>query len=253
MSPQTPPLVAEPDADSTRAERLAAALGAATVTSPPRAGLYLSLGPRGLTLCRAGRPPVRLLPDFVHGPQGFRHARLGVRREAIARACGLTRQPGLEVVDATAGLGRDAFVLAALGARVTLLERHRVVAALLADALHRAREHPETVAAASRLELRVDDAVTWLERIATTAPPAVVTLDPMFAPGRRAAAGKSLALLQELVGPPEDPEPLLEAALAAATDRVVVKRHRQAAPLAGQPPDYAITGRSTRFDVYRRR
>jgi 16S rRNA (guanine1516-N2)-methyltransferase len=47
------------------------------------------------------------------------------------------------VIDGTAGLGKDAFVLAGLGCKVTLVERHPVVVALLADGLARAWQDPE--------------------------------------------------------------------------------------------------------------
>ncbi|TMP13498.1 class I SAM-dependent methyltransferase, partial [Pseudoalteromonas ruthenica] len=47
------------------------------------------------------------------------------------------------VLDATAGLGRDGFVLASLGCKVILHERHPVVAALLYDGLKRAYDDIE--------------------------------------------------------------------------------------------------------------
>ncbi|PWG63079.1 class I SAM-dependent methyltransferase [Spiribacter halobius] len=250
MAADPPPVVTEPGADAGAAQALAARLGVEAANEPPASGLYLACGPDGLALCRAGRPPTRLRPDFVHGPQGFRRVRLSARREALARACRLHRRPGLNIVDATAGLGRDGFVLAALGARVTLLEHSPVVAALLEDALLRARADPSTRATAERMVLITTDAVPWLRQLPEHRHPEVVTLDPMYAGSRRGAAGKTLALLQALLGPPDDPAPLLQAALSAARERVVVKRHRHAPPLADRKPDHAIQGRSTRFDVY---
>lgn len=253
IQPAAPPLLPEPGTDPDRAAALAAHLGVPCLEAAPADGLYLALGPDGLALCRAGTPATRLLPDFVKGPQGFRRARLGVRREAIARACGLQNDARPCVLDATAGLGRDAFVLAALGAQVTLLERSPVVAALLADALARAAARPETADAAARMTVHAVPAEDYLQALAPGQAPAVIYLDPMFAGDRHAAAGKDLALLQQLLGVPDDPAPLLRTARAAARDRVVVKRHRRAPPLAGEAPDYAIGGKSTRFDVYRRR
>lgn len=152
------------------------------------------------------------------------------------------------MVDATAGLGRDAFVLASHGARVTLLERSALVAALLADGLRRAQEAGgPAAAAAQRMTLQQADARQWLgER---TAP--VIYLDPMYPGGpRRARPGKAMELLQRLLGEEPDPAELLAAARAAATERVVVKRPRRAPPLAGLTPHHSLTGRSTRFDVY---
>ncbi len=61
----------------------------------------------------------------------------GGRGEAVAKAVGI-KGDYLPDVDATAGLGRDAFVLASVGCRVRMLERNPVVAALLDDGPARA-------------------------------------------------------------------------------------------------------------------
>lgn len=76
--------------------------------------------------------------DFVTGTMAHRRRFGGGRGEAVAKAVGIKGDYLPDVVDATAGLGRDAFVLAAVGCRVRMLERHPVVAALLDDGLRRA-------------------------------------------------------------------------------------------------------------------
>jgi 16S rRNA (guanine1516-N2)-methyltransferase len=192
-----------------------------------------------------------LLPAFDQGRQAHRGRHASPRREAVARACGLKGGTSPWVVDATAGLGRDAFILAGLGARVTLIERSPVVAALTRDALERARVEAATRETVERMELICAEATGYLEGLTGGAGPAAVYLDPMYpAAGRRANAKKALQLLQALLGPPEAPEPLLGAALQIAADRVVVKRPLKGEALAGRPPAYSIRGRSTRFDVY---
>lgn len=204
----------------------------------------------GLWLRKPGKPPMSMRVDFVTGRQGWRAARSGQQREALARACGLKAEQPLHIIDATAGLGRDAFMLATLGASMTLIERHAIVRELLIDGLRRAREagHAETV---SRMQLIGADAVDWLSEHAKGEAADVVYLDPMYQQTRRAAAGKELTLLQALLGDQDDGDVLLPAALSAAGNRVVVKRHRQARPLADMTPSYQLTGRSTRFDIYR--
>ena len=67
----------------------------------------------------------------------------GGRGEAVAKAVGIKKEYLPDVIDATAGLGRDAFVLAALGCHVRMLERHPVVAALLDDGLQRGYQDAE--------------------------------------------------------------------------------------------------------------
>ena len=82
-------------------------------------------------------------------------------------------------------------------------------------------------------------------------PPEAILLDPMFPErARSAAVRKEMRFFHDLIGDDADAPALLEAALALALHRVVVKRPRKAPALAGSQPSYAITGRSTRFDVY---
>ena len=75
--------------------------------------------------------------DFVGGAMAHRRKFGGGRGEAVAKAVGIKGDYLPDVVDATAGLGRDAFVLASVGCRVRMLERNPVVAALLDDGLAR--------------------------------------------------------------------------------------------------------------------
>jgi 16S rRNA (guanine1516-N2)-methyltransferase len=168
------------------------------------------------------------------------------RRQLLARAVGLHRERALRVLDATAGLGRDGFTLAALGARVTMAERNPTVAALLADARRRALDEPATAEAAARIEIVAADA---RELMAAPAPFDVVYLDPMY-PGRgkTALAAKELQVLRELTGGDRDADELL--LRANARRRIVVKRPSTAPPLAGRPPSVTLSGTQARFDVY---
>lgn len=220
------------------------------LAAPPPDALHLQLDGAGLALVlprKHGDVVVR--GDFNAGLQGRRLRQIGHRREALARACGLGREEGLHVVDATAGLGRDSALLAALGARVTAIERHPVVAALLVDALVRASDDTPLGRRLASIRVMRAEAIEWLEGpCANTAD--VIYLDPMFANSGTAAAGKDMQLLRRLLGESPDPAPLLEIARSRAKSRVVVKRHRRAPPLAGATPEFRTDGRSTRFDVY---
>lgn len=190
--------------------------------------------------------------DFVGGRLGWRWRRGGGRGQAIARAVGLSRGgPSPTVVDATAGLGRDAFLLALLGCPVTALERCAAVHRALADALRRAEADPATAAAlGGRLRLVHGDARAWLAALAPGERPAVVLVDPMHPErGKSALVKQEMRILRGLVGDDPDAAELLAVARAAATRRVVVKRPLHAAPLA-PGPSHTLRGRSTRFDVY---
>lgn len=162
-----------------------------------------------------------------------------------------------EIVDATAGLGSDAFHLAAKGARVTLIERSAVLAALLSDTIEAARSGllgSGAAAVAERLTLLFGDAAMLLAS-ETSLPAGVVYLDPMFAGASGSAAPpKGMAVLRRLFAEDEavhkDEAALLHSARAAAARRVVVKRALKAAPLAQVPPSGSLRGRTVRFDLY---
>jgi 16S rRNA (guanine1516-N2)-methyltransferase len=150
------------------------------------------------------------------------------------------------VLDATAGLGRDAFTLAALGARVTLAERNPTIASLLTDARERALQDPATAEAAARTGIVCMDA---RKLMGPTGSYDVVYLDPMYPErGKAALARKEMQLLRELTGGDPDADDLL--ACANARRRIVVKRPRAAPPLQGREPSLALTGTQARFDIY---
>jgi len=188
--------------------------------------------------------------DFVAGAVAHRRKFGGGRGQAIAKAVGLKSGETPRVVDATAGLGRDAFVLASLGCQVTLLERSPVVAALLADGLARAALDAEIGGwVGERLQLIPGPALENLQTLDFT--PDVVYLDPMFPHKQKSAlVKKEMRVFQSLVGPDLDADALLPAALAVAGKRVVVKRPDYAGWLNGQPPSMSIETKNNRFDVY---
>ncbi len=200
---------------------------------------------------------VTIQADFADPSVDYRRRRGGGRGEAIARAVGLRGQEPLSVVDATAGLGGDAFILAALGCRMTLLERVPALQELLADGLERAAEvgaasDPELAAAIARMRLVRGDAVDYLKALPATEQPDVIYLDPMFPERKKSAAvKKEMQLFHRLVGADADAGGLLAVALTRARQRVVVKRSRLADPLEGPPPDHVLEGVRNRYDLYR--
>ncbi len=173
-----------------------------------------------------------------------------VSRELVVRAAKLKSAASpLSVLDATAGLGDDAFLLASAGFTVDLYERDPTIAALLSDALSRALADPALHAAASRMRVHERDSIPALA--ALPAPPDVVLLDPMFpAREKSAAVKKKFQLLQRLERPCDDEAALLDAALAARPRKVVVKRPAKGAALAGRKPDYSLSGKAIRYDCY---
>ena len=151
-------------------------------------------------------------------------------------------------------MGGDAFVLASLGADITMVERNPVVHALLNDALERASlsADAELQDILTRLKLEHRNATEVLNDLNDEALPDVIYLDPMF-PNRTKTAQvkKEMQFFHEIVGNDEDSEALLLQALSKAKKRIVVKRPRLAEKLTGTvQPAFDIIGKSTRYDVY---
>ena len=188
--------------------------------------------------------------DFVGGPLGFRRLSGRSRRQPIARAVGLRGGP-ITVVDATAGLARDSFLLACLGCTVTAIERSSVLAALVRDGITRAEHHsPQLDAVLARFSLVLGDARSVLRSMTGSNAPDTIYLDPMYPPGKKAAlVKKEMRLCRRLVGDDPDAGELFEAACRVAKKRVVVKRQLHAPPL-GPDTDTTRRGTRVRYDVY---
>jgi hypothetical protein len=151
------------------------------------------------------------------------------------------------VVDATAGLGRDAWELAGWGAEVWMAESNPAVALLLGDALERASADPQRRELAGRLHLRAARGEEVLAELRGWAE--LAYLDPMFPPRRGGLPGRELQILSSLVSPSAGEE-LLLTCQQLGYRRVAVKRPRVAPSLPGPRPSGAIHGKQVRYDLY---
>ncbi|WP_018691540.1 class I SAM-dependent methyltransferase [Algicola sagamiensis] len=237
---------------SKQAEEIATQWGFSYIdVLPSAATLYLELSPVGLSLKSLTEPNLNgVIVDFVTGAAAHRRKFGGGKGQSIAKAIGLNKGVTPSVLDGTAGLGRDAFVLAALGCQVTLVERHPVVTALLEDGLKRAYADPEIGPwMQERMILQHWNSLDILQ--GQISPPDVVYLDPMYPEKKKSAlVKKEMRLFHELVGSDSDADGLLMIAKTLATKRIVVKRPSYAEPLDGQDPTLTFPMKKNRFDVY---
>ncbi len=190
-----------------------------------------------------------LICDFIGGTVAHRHRFGGGRGQALPKAVGMKGGNAPKIVDATAGLGRDAFLLASLGAEVTLIERSVEMHRLLAEGMARASAEGGVAAdVISRMTLLQGDAKILLPALS----PEVVLVDPMHPPRKNSAlVKKEMRLIREIVGADEDSVALMQVALTSATKRVVLKWPAKADPMTGIPaPSHQINGKSTRYDVW---
>lgn len=216
----------------------------------------LLVGEDGLSLFPSNRRlhgPIRV--DFMFGSNNHRRRFGGGNGQAIAKAVGVSGRFLPRVLDLTAGLGGDGFVLASLGCRVSLVERHPLICSLLRDGINRAREEGESDPAIRDLMNRLDliecESLEILSDITIDQRPDVIYLDPMF-PHRKKSAKvkKEMQAFQHIVGSDIDSDGLLERALEIARYRVVIKRPSVAKFLGDKKPTYSLEGKSTRFDIF---
>lgn len=221
----------------------------ASVNKHPDLDFILQVNFQHLQLCKLDEPKLGAIEvDFASGAVGHRRKFGGGRGQDIAKAVGLKHGFTPKVLDATAGLGRDAFVLASLGCQVTMMERMPVVAALLADGLTRAQLNNEVADIAENMSLIH---ASSLEQMSLADQPDVIYLDPMYPHKEKSAlVKKEMRVFQSLVGADNDADGLLEPALKLAKYRVVVKRPNYAPPLADKKPSTSIKMKKNRFDVY---
>lgn len=187
--------------------------------------------------------------DFVNGAVGHRLRFGGGRGQPLARAMGLQNGKSPRVIDATAGLGRDAFLLASLGVIVTLIERSPQMHALLADGMDRAKEeggvYSDIIGRMTLLHGDAKDLIPDLEGDS-------ILIDPMHPPRRNSALVKrELRQVRDIVGTDDDAADLMQVALAHARNRVVLKWPAKADPMGGlRTCSHRILGKSTRYDVF---
>lgn len=194
-----------------------------------------------------------LFAQFETGPLFYRIKKGIGKSEDLSRACGLKSIKGkVHILDLTAGLGRDAFVLASLGAFVHLVERSPIMITLLEDGLERAKKNIEIASIVTEnMHLSFGEAIAVLENLTKEAYPDVIYIDPMFDRNAKKALNKiEMRTIRAIVGEDLDAKNILQSALTRARKRVVVKRMRQAETLKGPTPNFMVKGKSCRYDIY---
>ena len=224
------------------AEAFARRIGA-EISEKPGPKLTILFHAKGVSLTGYG---LSYQGDFENMLHRVTNGRL--QHEMLVRAA-KSDKPGRKAIDATAGMGEDAFLLAAQGYEVTLFEQNPVIAVLLKDALRRAKKHPVLKDIASRMNLVQDNSVEGMSKLLD--PVDVIYLDPMF-PARQKSSliNKTLQLIQKLEPPCSEETDLFDAAISASPSKIIVKRPLKSEFLAGRKPSYTLNGKAIRYDCY---
>ncbi len=216
----------------------------------------LSLRSLETTAGASQRQPTRV--DFLDPSLNYRRSTFG-KNQGLAKAVGLNKHAPMHVVDATAGLGKDSFILASLGCSLTMLEKSPLIYCLLQDGLKRAENFggKDLAEIVSRMTLHQINALEWFSEIQKSQQerPHVIYLDPMFPPRNKSAnVKKDMALLQEVLAYDVEIDELITAALECAKHRVVVKRPggKAASGLSSTKlkPSFIVPGKSAHFEIY---
>ncbi len=211
----------------------------------------------GLSLRTVGlKDDLSIRADFCSSEMNYRRLKGGGVGQMIARAVGVKSNLRPSVLDLTAGLGGDAFVLASLGCSVTLVERVPEIYELLSDAVIQAQHFGNTLDQAlisilERMRFLHQEAKSVLDGLSSDNLPDVIYMDPMFPEKKKGAlVRKEMQVFQQLVGEDLDTASILPDAITQAKMRVVVKRPKKAEPLSGFQPSHSLIGKTNRFDVY---
>ena len=209
---------------------------------------------KGLSLRVASEPSWSdICVDFASAALQYRKQHGGGKNELVAKAIGIKGKHNLRVLDCTAGMGTDSFIMASVGANVTMLERSPIISALLADGLARAQN--QEMPLATSLQLVEANAIEYMQsHNAESSQIDVVYLDPMFPHKKKSAlVKKEMQAFQLMLGPDQDSAALLSAAIDFSPKRIVVKRPASAPELDNthkRKPNMAISSKKHRYDVY---
>ena len=187
--------------------------------------------------------------SFIEGPILHRLKYGRGRGQNLARAVGMKFNKNKNIIDATAGLGYDSFILASLGAKVTLIERsqkmHEILKKGIDEGISFGGEIEKII---NRMELLFGDSKDILPKLT----PEVIMIDTMYKDRKKTALVKNnMRLVREIVGPDCDNIELLKVALNCAKNRVVLKQPRYAEPIKEiRKYSHQILGKTIRYDIF---
>ncbi|WP_343153639.1 class I SAM-dependent methyltransferase [Buchnera aphidicola (Mindarus keteleerifoliae)] len=216
----------------------------------PKSVIKLIINSTGLELKHRHFPNLGTLKvNFTKGSIFHRSFLANKKNELLAKAIGIKKNFYPFVLDATAGLGRDAFILSTLGCKVHMFERNPIVAALLFDGLNRAYTHIKVSSwLKKRLFFSYGSSFKLIKKLKKY--PDVIYLDPMFAIKKKALSKKEMNLLKFFVGNDSDARDLLNFSFCYAKHRIVIKRPRSLLPFFKKKVTYSIKTKKYRFDIY---
>ena len=195
----------------------------------------------------------RFHPVFVdfYSQKIFSRVAVGKRKDSLFKAVKVANKENPTILDATAGFGRDAATLSQYGFSVSLLERNKLLSALLSDGVERLNDSISQNKNPSNCNINLLCGVDFFELSNQGVNFDVVYLDPMFpVVNYKSLVKKESQFLQAIVGSDLDQDNLLQPAMNIALKKVVVKRLCSSDYLNNKTPSYSIKSKVIRFDIY---
>ncbi|CAL4324844.1 class I SAM-dependent methyltransferase [Buchnera aphidicola] len=188
--------------------------------------------------------------NFISGKNNFRR-KYNRKKEILIRAVRIKKQKKIIILDATAGLGKDSFILASFGYKVFMIEKNKIIYNLLKNCLYRTFEDSKIGSWVKKnMILFHKNSLNFLKSKKII--PDVIYLDPMFLKNRRSSTKKDISILKIILHGKKNTKNLLKKSILFAKKKVVVKRFLKAPHLEKIKPTNIIYGKKYRFDIYQK-
>ena len=166
--------------------------------------------------------------------------------KTLIKACG---EKNKTILDCTAGLCRDSFILACKNYNITAIEKNKIIFALLQDGYNNALNDNNLNKIIQNIKLINIDSIDFLENCEESFD--CIYLDPMFEESKKSRLVKKEMQIFHNLASNSDNEKLFNLAITKTKNRVVVKRALHGEYLINSiKPDFSLKEKTIRFDVY---
>ena len=162
----------------------------------------------------------------------------------LKKAIGWQSKTQKHILDTTGGLGHDAFILALLGQKITVLEKNIGLCILIEEALNNLPNLPYFKNAKNNISIINSDSRVFLSSAENFD---VVYIDPMFNSKKKLKRTKQMQFLDNYLEEYDDPSVEF---YKSNFKRLVIKKELRAAPSIKDCSAISFKGSSVRYDVY---
>ena len=166
------------------------------------------------------------------------------RESHLKKAIGYGGESSKKILDCTAGLGHDAFILALLGQYVTFVEKNKGLCILFELALENLPPTSYFQEAKERITIINDDSASFVDKLFDYD---VVYIDPMFEDRGNAGRSGMMSLISDYL---DDFTDVSDVLIRSKFNRLVIKRQKQFKQSGNIAPSFILHGKSINFHVF---